>query len=97
MVANSIQKRVAVALETGSLAVPATLGFIIGGWSLPDLPPLALGYVNVLAFLMIIPASMLGAPLGARLAHKLSKPMLNRIFAGFLFVSGGRMLLALII
>jgi len=79
------------------IAVPATLGFIIGGWTLPDLPPLALGYVNVLAFLMIIPASMVAAPLGAKLAHKLSKPTLNKIFAGFLFVSGGRMLLALII
>ena len=79
------------------IAVPATIGFIIGGWNLPDLPPFALGYVNMLAFLMMIPTSMLGAPLGAKLAHKLSKPTLNKIFAGFLFVSGGRMLLALIV
>ena len=79
------------------IAVPATVGFIIGGWNLPDLPPLALGYVNVLAILMIIPASMAGAPLGAKLAHRLSKKNLNRIFAGFLFISGGRMLLALIV
>ena len=79
------------------IAVPATIGFMIGGWSLAGLPPLALGYVNLLAFLMIIPASLAGAPIGARLAHRLSKATLNRIFAGFLFVSGGRMLLALII
>lgn len=76
------------------IAVPATLGFIFGGWSLPDIPPTALGYVNWLAFLLMIPASMLGAPLGARAAHRLSKAVLNRIFAGFLLLSGGRMLLA---
>ena len=79
------------------IAIPATLGFIVGGWSVPDLPNVALGYVNGLAFLMIIPASMAGAPLGAKLAHRLSKKNLNRIFAGFLFISGGRMLLALIV
>ena len=76
------------------IAVPATLGFIIGGWSLAGLPPMALGYVNILAFAAIIPASMAGAPLGAKLAHKLSKKALSNIFAGFLLVSGGRMLLA---
>ncbi len=77
------------------IAVPATIGFIVGGWGLPDLPPFALGYVNGMAFLLMIPASMMGAPLGAKIAHGLSKSMLNRIFAVFLLVSGGRMLLAL--
>ena len=79
------------------IAVPATLGFMAAGWSLPGLPPLSLGYVNVLAVLAIIPTSMLGAPLGARLAHRLSKKALNNIFAGFLIVAGGRMLVAIFI
>lgn len=79
------------------IAVPATLGFMVGGWSLPDLPPFAFGYVNLIAILAIIPTSMLAAPVGARLAHRLSKKTLNGIFAGFLIVSGGRMLLALFV
>jgi uncharacterized membrane protein YfcA len=79
------------------IAVPATLGFMAAGWSLPNLPPLSLGYVNVLAVLAIIPTSMLAAPLGARLAHRLSKKALNSIFAGFLIVAGGRMLVAIFI
>ena len=79
------------------IAVPATLGFIIGGWGLPDLPPFAVGYVNLVAILAIIPASMVAAPLGARLAHRLSKKTLNGIFAGFLIVSGTRMLVAIFI
>jgi uncharacterized membrane protein YfcA len=77
------------------IAVPASLGFIIGGWSVPDLPPTAIGYVNYLAFLVMIPASMAGAPFGAKLAHRLSKKALNMIFAGFLLLSGGRMVLAI--
>lgn len=78
------------------IAVPATLGFIIGGWSLPDLPPMAFGYVDALAFAMMIPTSMAGAPLGVKLAHRLSKRALTNIFAGFLLLSGGRMLVALV-
>ena len=79
------------------IAVPATVGFIVGGWSLVDLPDYTLGYVHVLALLAIIPTSMAAAPLGVRLAHRLSRKTLNGIFAGFLIVSGGRMLLALFI
>lgn len=79
------------------IAVPAAVGFMIGGWSLPDLPAYAVGYVNLLAVAVIIPTSMLGAPLGARLAHRLTKKTLNAIFAGFLIVSGGRMLIAIFV
>jgi uncharacterized membrane protein YfcA len=77
------------------IAVPAAAGFIMAGWSLPDLPPFALGYVNFLALAAIIPTSMLAAPLGAKLAHRVSKKTLNSVFAAFLLVSGGRMLLAI--
>lgn len=79
------------------IAVPAAIGFIVAGWSLPDLPDFALGYVNLLAVLAIIPASMAAAPLGARLAHRLSKKALNGIFASFLIIAGTRMLLAIFI
>lgn len=78
------------------IAIPAALGFILGGLSLPDLPPFALGYVNVLALAAIIPTSMMAAPLGAKLAHQLSQKTLNAIFVGFLLVSGGRMLVSLL-
>lgn len=79
------------------IAVPAALGFILGGWSLPDIPSFALGYVNLLAVAAIIPTSILAAPWGAKVAHGLAQKTLNAIFACFLIVSGGRMLLALFI
>lgn len=77
------------------VAIPATLGFMLAGQGLPELPALSVGYVNMLALLLMIPASMLGAPLGVRLAHRLSETTLHFIFAGFLLLSGGRMALAL--
>ena len=78
------------------IAVPAAIGFIIGGWSLPDLPPFAFGYVNVWVCSLMIPNSMLGALVGVRWAHRRSNKALNTIFASFLFISGGRMVLALL-
>ncbi len=94
---HDVHRAVGTSAAIGVLiAVPAALGFVIGGWSLPDLPPFAFGYVNALAFAMMIPASTLGAPLGVRLAHRMSKKTLNIVFASFLFISGGRMLLAIL-
>jgi uncharacterized membrane protein YfcA len=49
-----------------------------------------------MAFVLMIPASMFGAPYGARLAHRLSKPVLKYIFAGFLLLSASRMIIALL-
>ena len=78
------------------IAVPAAVGFMIGGWSIPDLPPFTLGYVHVLALAVMMPASMLSAPTGARFAHLLSARQLELVFAGFLLLSGTRMVLALV-
>ena len=78
------------------IAVPAAVGFMIGGWSIPDLPPFTLGYVHLLALAVMIPASMLGAPTGARFAHLMSARQLELVFAGFLLLSGTRMVLALV-
>jgi uncharacterized membrane protein YfcA len=47
--------------------------------------------------LAIIPTSMAAAPLGARLAHRLSKKALNTIFASFLVIAGARMFIAIFI
>ena len=68
-------------------------------WPVAHCPicPITRWAMSLLAVLAIIPTSMLAAPLGARLAHRLSKKALNNIFAGFLIVSGGRMLIAIFV
>ena len=75
------------------IAVPGSLGFMVGGWNDPALPPLSLGYVNLLGIAAIVPMTILFAPLGARLAHKLDPDKLKKGFAVFVFLVGSKMLL----
>lgn len=74
------------------IALPATAGFIIGGWQNPLLPPASLGFVSLIGFLLISPTTVLAAPLGARIAHGLSRQRLNQVFGMFLLVAAVRMI-----
>jgi uncharacterized membrane protein YfcA len=88
-----IKRSVGTAAAIGFLiAVPATLGYIIGGWSAPDRPPFSIGYVNLIAFMALVPLTTLCAPLGARLAHALPGHILSYAFAVFLLLTSARML-----
>jgi uncharacterized membrane protein YfcA len=73
------------------IAIPGTIGFIVGGWNNPALPDFSLGFVNWLGFLLIVPATVLTVPTGARLAHSLSQTGLRRAFALFLGLTALRM------
>lgn len=73
------------------IAVPGTLGLIVGGWGNPKLPPGSLGYVNLIGVVLIAPASYLAAPWGAALAHRLTKRTLSLSFGVFLLVVSLRM------
>ncbi len=89
-----------VAIGTASaiglpIAAAGTLGYVITGWSAPDLPDWSIGYVYVPALLGIVCASVLTAPWGARLAHSMPVPKLKRIFAILLYIVATRMLISL--
>lgn len=75
------------------ISVPATLVYIANGWRVPDLPPLATGYVNWVVFAVLVPMTMLLAPVGVRLAYKLNVSQLKRAFAVFLCLVGLKMAL----
>lgn len=77
------------------IAVPGTIGFLLSGLARTDLPPLSVGYVNLVGVALIIPATMLAAPLGAHLAHRLNTGGLRKAFAVFLFLTSLRMLAGL--
>jgi uncharacterized membrane protein YfcA len=49
--------------------------------------------VNLIGFAFIAPATVLAAPLGARMAHALSRRQLSVIFGCLLFIVSLRMLL----
>jgi len=76
------------------IAIAGCVGFIITGWNEIDLPEHTLGYVYWPAFLAIVISSMLLAPFGAWLAHRLSAEKLKRFFSLALFVLGMKMLLS---
>lgn len=58
-----------------------------------DAPEGMIGMVNWPGFLCIVPLTLLLAPVGAWIGSKLDSTMLKRVFAIFLLLSGGRMLM----
>jgi uncharacterized protein len=74
------------------IAWAGALGYIVAGWQETGVPGPALGYVSGTAFAGLAVASTLVAPLGARLAHRLSPRRLQLAFAAMLVVVGVEML-----
>ena len=74
------------------IAIAGTVGFVVSGWGVADLPPLSVGYVNLIAFLFIAVTAYLAAPLGAALAHRLQQRTLKLVFAAFLVLVGINMI-----
>lgn len=78
------------------IAVAGAIGYIVAGWHDVGLPAYTVGYVYLPAFVGIVAMSILMAPLGARLAHKLPVKKLKRAFGGFLALLATKMLVSLI-
>lgn len=91
---TSMQRAVATSAACGlPIALAGATGYIITGLNETQLPQGAIGYIYWPALLGIVMTSMLFAPLGARLAHKIPAARLKKIFALLLAVLGVRMLL----
>ncbi|HSQ10932.1 MAG TPA: sulfite exporter TauE/SafE family protein [Burkholderiaceae bacterium] len=73
------------------IAAAGTLGYILAGHGEASLPPGTAGFVYLPALLAIAAASVLTAPLGARVAHSLDTKPLKRVFAILLFLLAGYM------
>ena len=86
---RSLHQAVATSSGVGALiAIPGTLGYIWAGWGNPLLPVGSTGFVNWIAFAIILPIALLVTPYGVRLAHALDKRQLEIGFGAFcLFVS----------
>jgi len=70
------------------IGLVGALGFVVVGWGQADLPAGSSGYLYWPAVLAISVTSVLGAPMGAWLAHRLPRQRLKRTFAGFVAVLG---------
>ena len=76
-----------------AIALASAAGYIGFGPPTGDLPSGSIGYVYLPAAAGIAVASVLAAPWGTRLAHRLSGTALKRVFALFLFAAGTAVLL----
>jgi len=88
-----IHRAVATASGFGVLiAAPSVAGFLLSGWDVTGKPPLTVGLVNLPAFVVVVSMTLITAPLGVRLAHRLNPAPLKRIFAAFIIVMAANML-----
>lgn len=95
MVAHNIPIINAVATSAAlgfPIALANTVGYVISGATLPGLPSYALGYVWLPALAVIAGCSVLTAPLGARMAHRMPVAKLKKVFAAILYCLAAYML-----
>ena len=82
----TIHSAVATSAALGfPIALAGTIGYLVAGWNLPEMPPGALGYLYWPGFLVLSAASMATAPIGARVAHSLDIAPLKQVFAVVLY------------
>ena len=82
-----IKRAIATSAGVGVLiSIPAALGFVVIGFGKTGLPPLSVGYVNLIALGFMIPFTIVMAPIGARLTHRLPGSLTKKFFSAFLIL-----------
>jgi uncharacterized protein len=86
------------------ISIPGALGYIYAGGPAaaryPDVTalqlPFAIGYVSLIGAILVMPTSLLTAPLGVKAAHAMSKRTLEMAFGCYLFIVGSRFVISLL-
>jgi len=100
MMLHGVPIHAAVGISAGVgviISVTGTIGFMLAG--LPQqalLPPLSIGYVSLIGFVLMAPITTALAPLGARFAHRLPKRKLEIAFGLFLVAVAVRFVISLL-
>ena len=80
---------VSEAIDRGSvISLFGAIGFLITGSYLKTDLPLSIGFINIPAFLIFIPITMVMARVGANTVQKIDKSKLQRFFGIFLYLVG---------
>ena len=94
---HSVSLRQAIATSSACgfpIALAGSLSFIVNGWYNTLLPTHSLGYVHLPALIGIAISSVLLAPLGARLTHRLPVAVLKKLFGGLLILLAVKLLIS---
>ena len=86
------------------ISIPGAIGYVYAGWPaaarFPDIAalqmPFAIGYVSLIGALLVMPTTLITAPLGVKVAHALSKRALETAFGVYMFIVGGRFAISLL-
>jgi uncharacterized membrane protein YfcA len=86
------------------ISIPGALGYVYAGWPaaarFPDVAalqmPFALGYVSLIGAVLVMPTSLLTAPLGVRTAHAMSKRALEAAYGCYLLIVASRFVISLL-
>lgn len=92
---TAIQKAIATSAACGlPIALAGSLAYVVFGYQQGVTVAGASGFVYWPAFFGIVVTSMLAAPYGARLTHRLPTKQLSKVFAWFLLFVGVSMLIS---
>ncbi len=77
-----MQRAVATSAGIGvPITIAGTIGYMLAGWPhMAQLPPLSIGFVSVIGFVLMAPVSSYTASYGVRLAHWLPRRKLEIAF-----------------
>lgn len=88
-----IHRAVATAAGFGVIiAVPSVIGFLLADMRGVPTPPFTIGAVNFVAFGLVIAMTLITAPWGAALAHRMDPKPLKKVFGVFLILVALNML-----
>ena len=92
-VGYTINKAIGSAASIGFfISVFGCLGFLITGILIKINMPFSVGFINVPAFLIFIPITILMARVGAITVHKMKREIITRLFGFFLIIIASRFL-----
>jgi uncharacterized membrane protein YfcA len=86
------------------ISIPGAIGYVYAGWPAaahyPEVValqlPFALGYISLIGAVLVMPTSLLIAPIGVRAAHAMSKRTLEMAFGCYLLIVATRFVISLL-
>ena len=90
-VGYTINKAIGTAASIGFLiSIFGTIGFLSTGLIMQKNIPLSIGFINIPAFLIFIPITIIMAKIGATTVHKMKREIIAKLFGFFLIVIASR-------
>ena len=92
-VGYTVNKAIGTAASIGFLiSIFGTIGFLTTGIMMQKNIPLSTGFINIPAFFIFIPITIIMAKIGATVVHKIKRDLIAKLFGFFLIIIASRFL-----